>query len=41
MEVRHANLLMQQHGWRTLNASYLAIEEIAREVIRLAGLSIS
>ncbi|MFH2053692.1 MAG: pyruvate, water dikinase regulatory protein [bacterium] len=36
-DVRHANALMQQHGWRTVNASYLAIEEIAREVMRLAG----
>ncbi|MBU2502151.1 kinase/pyrophosphorylase [bacterium] len=36
-EVRYANALMQQHGWRTVNASYLAIEEIAREVMRLAG----
>ncbi len=36
-EVRHANALMQQHGWRTVNASYLAIEEIAREVQELLG----
>lgn len=37
-EVRAAHRLMQQHGWRSLDASYMAIEEIAREVMRLCGL---
>lgn len=37
-EVLHANHLMEQFGWRTLNVSYMAIEEIAREVLRLTGI---
>jgi len=37
-EVLHANKLMEQHGWRSIDASYLAIEEIARDVIRLRNL---
>jgi len=34
-EANHANRLMEQHGWRSLDASYMAIEEVAREVMRL------
>ena len=34
-EVRHANDLMDRFGWRNFDASYMAIEEIAREVMRL------
>ena len=37
-EVRHANEIIRKHGWKTVNASYMAIEEIAREVMRQAGL---
>jgi len=37
-EVREANELMEQHGWQSVDVSYLAVEEIAREVVRLAGL---
>lgn len=37
-EVLYANDLMARFGWRTLNVSYMAIEEIAREVLRLTGL---
>lgn len=37
-EVLWANQLMEQRGWRTIEASYLAIEEIARDVMRLCGL---
>jgi regulator of PEP synthase PpsR (kinase-PPPase family) len=34
-EVISANQLMDEHGWRAVDASYLAVEEIAREVMRL------
>ena len=34
-EVRHANEMMEKYGWRSFDASYMAIEEIAREVMRL------
>jgi regulator of PEP synthase PpsR (kinase-PPPase family) len=37
-EVRAAHHVMSDHGWRTIDASYLAVEEIAREVMRLRGL---
>jgi len=37
-EVLAANRLMDKHGWETIDASYLAIEEIAREVMRMRGL---
>ncbi len=37
-EVLHANKLMEQHGWPSIDASYLAVEEIARDVIRLRNL---
>jgi len=37
-EVLHAAYLMKIHGWRSVDASYIAIEEIAREVRRLRGL---
>ncbi len=37
-EVREANRLMDQHGWRSIDASYRAIEEIAKTVITLCGL---
>lgn len=38
-EVRHANGLMDTYGWRTIDASYMAVEEIAREIVRLRGLT--
>lgn len=34
-EVRYADELMERHGWRNFDASYMAIEEIAREVMRM------
>lgn len=34
-EILHANEVMERHGWRSFDASYMAIEEIAREVMRL------
>ena len=37
-EVLWANDLMEAQAWRTIDASYIAIEEIAREVMRLRGL---
>jgi len=36
-EVNRANRLMEQHGWRGLDVSYMAIEEIAKEVLKLLG----
>ena len=33
-EITSASRLMEQHGWRSVDASYLAVEEIAREVMR-------
>jgi hypothetical protein len=38
-EVRAAHRVMSAQGWRTLDASYLAVEEIARDVMRLRGLA--
>jgi hypothetical protein len=37
-EVRAAHRIMADAGWRTLDVSYLAVEETAREVVRLCGL---
>jgi len=37
-ELRAANHLMHQHGWPSLDVSYMAIEEVAHEVMRLRGL---
>ncbi len=37
MEIRDANRMMDRHGWRRIDVSYLAIEEIAKEVMRLAS----
>ena len=34
-ELRAANEQMEQYGWRCIDASYKAVEEIAREVLRL------
>jgi regulator of PEP synthase PpsR (kinase-PPPase family) len=36
-EVRQAHEIMQHHGWRSFDVSYMAVEEIAREVLRLLG----
>ena len=33
-EITAANRLMDRQGWRSVDASYLAVEEIAREVMR-------
>ena len=37
-EVREANGLIEEMGWEGIDASYLAVEEIASEVLRLRGL---
>lgn len=37
-EVREANRLMDTHGWRSLDISYMAIEEIAKTVRQMRGL---
>jgi regulator of PEP synthase PpsR (kinase-PPPase family) len=37
-EVLAANRLMDERGWRSLDASYLAVEEIAREILGLRAL---
>ena len=37
-EVRAAHHIMSSQGWHTLDASYMAVEEIARDVMRLRGL---
>lgn len=36
-EVRYAAQTVAQHGWRSIEASYLAVEETAREVMRMLG----
>jgi len=36
-EVNTANRLMEEHGWHGIDVSYLAIEEIAKEVLKLLG----
>lgn len=35
-ELAYANRLIQRHGWRSVDVSYLAVEETAHEVMRLA-----
>jgi len=37
-ELRAANRLMHEHGWHNLDVSYMAIEEVAHEVMRWRGL---
>jgi regulator of PEP synthase PpsR (kinase-PPPase family) len=37
-EVLAANRIMDEHGWRSIDVSYKAIEEIAREVMAMCGL---
>jgi len=39
-ELREAHRVMEQRGWRNFDASYMAVEEIAREVARLRGLTL-
>ena len=36
-EVRRAHAIMQHQNWRSIDVSYMAVEEIAREVLRLLG----
>jgi regulator of PEP synthase PpsR (kinase-PPPase family) len=37
-EVRDAHRIMSSQGWHTIDGSYMAVEEIARDVMRLRGL---
>jgi regulator of PEP synthase PpsR (kinase-PPPase family) len=37
-ELRYANDLMQKYGWRSVDVSFKAVEEVAREVLRLLGM---
>jgi len=39
-ELLAANRMMDEYGWRSIDVSYMAIEEIAREVIRLCELKV-
>ncbi|MFO1077487.1 MAG: pyruvate, water dikinase regulatory protein [Planctomycetota bacterium] len=36
-EVRQARQVMEDHGWRMVDASYMAVEEVARDVMMLLG----
>jgi regulator of PEP synthase PpsR (kinase-PPPase family) len=36
-ELRYANGLMEQHGWRSVDVSFKAVEEVAKEIMRLMG----
>jgi regulator of PEP synthase PpsR (kinase-PPPase family) len=38
-EVAQAHQIMNSHGWASFDASYMAVEEIAREALRLRGWS--
>ena len=38
-EVLEANKLMDRQGWRSIDVSYMAIEEIAREVMSMRDLT--
>ena len=38
-EIRWANGLIERHGWHMVDASYQAIEEVAKEVIKVCGLT--
>lgn len=39
-EMLATNELIEEHGWHTVEVSYLAIEEIARQIMQLRGISI-
>ena len=36
-ELRYANRLIAEHGWRTIDVSYKATEEVAREIMSMIG----
>jgi hypothetical protein len=40
-ELRYANGLMEQHGWQSVDVSFKAVEEVAKEVMRLIGRHVS
>jgi len=37
-ELLAANRMMDQHEWRSIDVSYMAVEEVAREILSLRGL---
>jgi regulator of PEP synthase PpsR (kinase-PPPase family) len=37
-EVLAASRVMDEHGWRSIDVSYMAVEEVAREIMALRGL---
>jgi len=39
-EMLATNELIEEHGWHTVEVSYLAIEEIARQIMQLRGITI-
>ena len=36
-ELRYAERLAKKHGWRSIDVSYMAVEEVARTVLRMVG----
>jgi regulator of PEP synthase PpsR (kinase-PPPase family) len=36
-ELRYANALMKKYGWQCVDVSFKAVEEVAKEVLRLIG----
>lgn len=36
-ELRHARHVMNEHGWRCIDVSYMSVEEVAREVMHMIG----
>ena len=36
-ELRFALKTMKQHGWRTIDVSYMAVEEVAQQVLQMIG----
>ena len=36
-ELREANEIMEKHGWRCIDVSYMSVEEVAKQVIAMLG----
>lgn len=36
-ELRHSQRLMRKHGWRSIDVSYMAVEEVAVQVLQMMG----
>ncbi len=41
LELRYVNGLIEKHGWHIVDASYQAVEEVAKQVIKICGLHAS